>query len=160
MHLCSTSTRTNMWKGTGRLEKKKPVHFPMYPTFSSSPLWLDSRLRCDKCIPLYLKEKKVYSYSSAGFTYREPCFQTTFRSIACTALRALLHSHTHTERSHTARIPALSDRHLQVNWALPAVTSRVTIATLTPPSREPNLPVWLSKLHNRSLPFYPHSCAG
>lgn len=101
MHLCSTSTRTNMWKITGRLEKKKPVHFPMYPTFSSSPLWLDSRLRCDKCIPLYLKEKKkVYSYSSAGFTYSEPCFQTTFRSIACTALRALLHSHTHRELSH------------------------------------------------------------
>lgn len=49
-----------MWKGTGRLEKKKPVHIPMYPTFSSSPLWLDSRLRCDKCIPLYLKEKKKF----------------------------------------------------------------------------------------------------
>lgn len=159
MHLCSTSTRTNMWKGTGRLEKKKPVHFPMYPTFSSSPLWLDSRLRCDKCIPLYLKEKKSLFLFFRGLHVQRAMLPNNLPVHSLHSIKSAP-ALTHTQRSHTARIPALSDRHLQVNWALPAVTSRVTIATLTPPSREPNLPVWLSKLHNRSLPFYPHSCAG
>lgn len=101
MHLCSTSTRTNMWKGTGRLEKKKPVHFPMYPTFSSSPLWLDSRLRCDKCIPLYLKEKKSLFLFFRGLHVQRAMLPNNLPVHSLHSIKsAPALTHTHTEISH------------------------------------------------------------
>lgn len=96
-----------------------------------SPSW---RRRCDKFNPS-VRKVDGFLFLPGLYVQGTMAVDKNLQLHRLSGVTALTHTHTYTD-THTQSAltePVRSSRHLQVNWAPQAVTSWVTMATLTPP---------------------------